>query len=142
MYIECGLYTDQVSRYLGRFGDRVHALFFEDFIGDEARAIAEVHAFLGLRPGGGDRESRRMNPSSLPRNRLSRALLASGRVRTLARAAVPRRLRSGLRGALLKQAAPPPMDPDARALLTEVFRPEVARLGALLKTAPPWSQRP
>jgi hypothetical protein len=142
LYIECGLYADQVSRYLERFGDRVHVLFFEEFIEDEARAIAEVHAFLGLRPADGGPESRRMNPSSLPRNRLSRALLASGRVRTLARAAVPRRLRSRLRGALLKQAAPPPMDPEARALLSEVFRPEVARLRALLRTTPPWAVSP
>lgn len=132
LLIDCGRYADQVERYLDRFGARVHVLFFEDFVGHEAGAIAAVHSFLGLRSPAPGAAPRRMNPSALPRNRLSAALLASGRLRRVARATVPRRLRSRLRVGLLKPGAPPPMDPEARALLAEIYRQEAARLAELL----------
>jgi Sulfotransferase family len=136
--IDCGRYADQVQRYLDRFGARVHVLFFEDFVRDEVSTIADVHSFLGVRsvPAGAAR--RRMNPASLPRNRLSAALLASGKLRRVVRSTVPRSLRSRLRVGLLQRATPPPMDPAARALLTEIFRPEVGRLAELLGRHVPW----
>jgi sulfotransferase family protein len=141
LYIDCGRYADQVARYLDQFGARVHVSFFEDLVRDKASTIADIHSFLGLQGVNADAPLRQMNPSALPRNRLGGALLASGRVRTLVRATIPRRLRSRLRGALLKQATPPPMDPAARTLLTEIFHPEVARLAELLGKSPPWEPR-
>ncbi len=108
--MDCGLYADQVERYLDRFGAQVHVAFFEEFVGDEAGTIARVHSFLGLE-GATPSESRQKNPGSMPRNRLSAALLASGRVRTLARATFPRRLRSGLRAALLVRPPGRPWTP-------------------------------
>ncbi|MEK6326317.1 MAG: sulfotransferase [Actinomycetota bacterium] len=138
LHIDCGRYADQVERYLDRFGARVQVLFFEDFAGHEASAIADVHSFLGLGSPAAGAAPRRMNPASLPRNRLSAALLASGKLRRVVRATVPRPLRSRLRAGLLKRAAPPPMDPAARALLMEIYRPEVGRLAELLRRPVPW----
>lgn len=138
LYIDCGRYADQVARYLDQFGARVHVLFFEDFVRDEESTIAEIHSFLGVQRATAGAALRRLNPASLPRNMLSGALLASGGLRRVVRATVPRPLRSKLREALLKEARPPPMDPRARALLTEIYRPEVARLAELLGKPPPW----
>jgi hypothetical protein len=138
LYIDCGRYADQVERYLDHFGVRVHVLFFEDFVRHEASTVADVCSFLGLGLPTAGAAPRRMNPASLPRNRLSAALLASGRLRRAVRATVPRALRSRLRVGLLKQATPPPMDPAARTLLTEIYRPEVGRLAELLGRSPPW----
>jgi hypothetical protein len=141
LYIDCGRYAEQVTRYLDRFGARVHVLFFEDFVSDEVSTIADIHSFLGVRPAAAEVAGQRMNPGSLPRNRLSGAVLASGRLRRVVRAAVPRHMRTRLREALLKQAAPPPMDSAARTLLTDVYRPEVARLEELLGRSVPWEAR-
>ena len=138
LYIDCGLYADQVSRYLDAFGPRVQVSLFEDFIADDARTTAEILSHLGLEPAGAGASSGPMNPGSMPRNRLGVALLGSGRVRTLARATVPRRVRQALRGALLKRSARPPMDTAARSLLNEVFQPDVERLGRLLSRSFPW----
>lgn len=138
LYIDCGRYADQVARYLDRFGARVLVSFFEDFVADQPGAIAGIHSFLGVAPATAAGEPRRQNPASLPRNVISGRMLGSGRLRTVARATVPRPLRARMRGALLKEASPPPMDPAARALLTEVFRPEVRRLAELLGRTPPW----
>ena len=141
LYIDCGRYPDQVARYLDRFGARVHVLFFEDFVLDEASALAEIHSFLGLQGATAAAAVRRLNPTSLPRNMLSGALLASGGLRRIVRATVPRPVRSRLREALLKEASPPPMDARARTLLTETYRPEVARLAELLSRPPPWGSQ-
>jgi hypothetical protein len=40
---------------------------------------------------------------------------------------------------MLKEVSPTPMDPEARSLLNELFRPEVERLGVVLGRTPPWS---
>ena len=116
LYIDCGRYADQVARYLDRFGAGVQVLFFEDFVRDEAGTIAQIHSFLGVQPAAADVAPRKLNPTSLPRNLLSGALLASGGVRRVVRATVPRSLRSRLRKALVKEASPPPMDGRARTL--------------------------
>jgi hypothetical protein len=141
LYIDCGRYADQVVRYLDRFGPRVHVLVFEEFVADQARAVGEVLSFLGLPPAGTGAATGRSNPAALPRNRLGGALLGSGRVRRVARATVPRALRRRLRGALLKETTPPPMEAEARALLAEVFRPDVARLAERLGRPLPWEPR-
>jgi hypothetical protein len=138
LYIDCGRYADQVARYLERFGAGVLVSFLEDFVTDRASTMAEIHTFLGVGPVPAGAPLRRMYAISLPRNRLGRALLASGRVRRFARATVPRPLRSRLRGTLVEEATPPPMDPAAGTLLREISRPEVARLGELLGKSPPW----
>jgi sulfotransferase family protein len=138
LYIECGRYADQVARYLDRFGPRVCVTFLENLVADKSSAMARVYSFLGVQPAGAAAAQRRMNSVALPRNRLSRALLANGKVRRLARATVSRGARRRLREALLKEASPPPMEPEARSLLTETYRPDVARLAERLGEPPPW----
>ena len=101
-------------------------------VADEARTTAGILRAPGPRAAGAAPRRAAMNPVSMPRNRLGGALLGSGRVRRIARATVPRRLRARARGALLERSARPPMDPAARDLLSEVFAPDVERLGRLL----------
>jgi hypothetical protein len=138
LYIDCGLYADQVERYLDRFGDRVLVSFFEDFLTDQAGTVADIQAFLRVEPVAVAAGTSRMNPASLPRSSLSGRILGSGRLRRLARATVPRALRARGRGALLKEVRPPPMDPEARELLVDVFRPEADRVAELLGRRTPW----
>jgi hypothetical protein len=138
LYIDCGRYADQIERYLDRFGERVLVTFFEDFVADQARTVEAILDFLELERGRGTEGPGRKNPTALPRNVLTRRILGSGRLRTMARATVPRALRARARGAMLKEVSPPPMDPEARASLVEVFRPEVARVGEVLGRRAPW----
>jgi hypothetical protein len=139
LYIGCGRYADQVQRYLDRFGPRVLVSFFEDFVADRPATVAEIHRFLGVDVTEEVAGAEPKNPTSLPRNVVSGRILGSGRMRRLARATVPRPLRARLRGAMLKEVNPEPMEPEARALLTELFRPELGRVAELLDRAPPWN---
>ncbi len=138
LYIGGGRYADQVQRYLDRFAPRVLVSFFEDYVADRPATIAEIQTFLGVDAADQAAGPRRKNPAALPRNVLSGRILGSGRMRRLARATVPRSLRARFRGALLKEVSPTPMDPAARTLLTELFRPEVRRLAEFLGRTPPW----
>jgi hypothetical protein len=138
LYIDCGRYADQVSRYLDRFGEAVRVDFLEDYVSDKAATVADVYSFLGLAPMSSGAAQQQMNAISLPRNRLGRAMFGSGAARRLARATLPRSVRGRLRGALLEEADPPPMEAATRSRLTETFRPEAARLSALLGRSPPW----
>jgi hypothetical protein len=137
LYIGCGRYADQVERYLERFGARVLVSFFEDFVADREAVIADIHSFLGV--ASQEADAGRGNPASLPRNALSGRILGSGRLRTIARATVPRGMRARMRRALLREGDRPAMDAEARAMLTRLFRPEVDRLTELLGRDPPWS---
>jgi hypothetical protein len=127
-----------VERYLDRFGAQVPVSSFEDFVADQPATVAAIHEFLGVGSTDEAAGPRRRNPASLPRNVLSGRILGSGRMRRLARATVPRPVRARLRGALLKEVSPTPMDPEARSLLNELFRPELERLARVLGTSPPW----
>jgi hypothetical protein len=138
LYLDCGRYADQVGRYLDRFGEAVRVDFLEDYVSDKASTVAGIYAFLGLGQMASEPAQQQMNAISLPRNRLGRAMFGSGAARRLARATLPRSVRGRLRGALLEEADPPPMEPATRTLLTEIFRPEAARLSALLGKPPPW----
>jgi Sulfotransferase family len=141
LYVDCGLYADQVRRYVDAFGALVHVSVFEELAADERRALAAIHAFLGLPPTAATSDAPAMNPAALPRNKLGGRLLGSGKARTLARRLVPRRVRSRARRALLKPATRPPMDPEARALLVDLYRSDVERLADLLSRPLPWAAR-
>ena len=139
LYIDCGRYADQVARYLdGSAPGGSSCRSLEDFVTDRTGTMADIHSFLGVGPVPAGAPLRRMNSISLPRNRLGGALLGSGRVRRLARATVPRPLRGRLRGALLEEAAPPPMDPAARGCSGRSTVPTSRGWPELLGRAPPW----
>jgi hypothetical protein len=51
LYVDLGLYSEQVRRYLDTFGpDHVKILMFEEFIKDTEAAVNDVLGFLGLEP--------------------------------------------------------------------------------------------
>jgi hypothetical protein len=50
-YVESVLFSEQVRRYLNIFGrERVHIIFYEDFIADTSKAVAGTLQFLGIDP--------------------------------------------------------------------------------------------
>ncbi len=140
LYIDCGRYADQVSRYLDAFGRPCPRLALRGLHRRRGarRRPRSSSTWASSRRGRGA-SSGRMNPGLDAPQPAQRALLGSGRVRTLARATVPRRARRAAARRPAQAVGPPPMDPAARASLDEVFRPEVERLGrAARRGRCPW----
>ena len=94
----------------------------------------------GIDPGVADTiDPEHHNAFAQPRNGPSGGLLASARARSVGRAIVPSRLRPRIESMLLVRAPKPELDPAARQLLEELFRPDVARLQEILGRRLPWT---
>ena len=143
LYVDLGLYCHQVEKYLAIFpASHVYIEFFETFIGSPVSTLASIFKFLDVDPEFA--QSVRLeekNAFSVPRGKLSQALLASPRARETIRAVVPRSLRMFMREkVLLQKSTKPKMDPEARAFLREVYEAEASCLRTLTGKEPPWSQ--
>lgn len=141
LYVELGRYVEALRRFREAFDDRVLVLFFEEFVADGRGETARVFSFLGVDPSpGADEANGAYNPYARPRSNVARSLLGSHSARMLGRAAVPTRLRPALKGLLLRQDEKPALDPAAKSLLAEIYRPEIDPLSDLLGREPPWAK--
>jgi len=148
-FFNCGLYYEPVRRFLDEFS-AVKILLFEDLIGDTEATLRDLYRFLGI-----DEEFKianvdSFNVSGYPRNRLlhwiffkpnrfklgiKKAIIKTGLGEDRVTAMIEKCRRSNLE----KRA----MSLDARARLTELYRPEIARLEDLLgRDLSVWNQTP
>jgi hypothetical protein len=137
-YVGVGRYGEQLPRYLERF-EHVLVLFFDGFAADPAAETRRVLAFLGVDARFEPPELPPQNPFAAPRGEAARRIFGSTSVRLAARAVVPPRLRATARRVVWRRGSKPPFDPTARALLAEVYRPDVARVAEAIGAEPPWA---
>lgn len=146
-----GLYATNLQRYLDTFGREQVKIVLLDELKDDALGLLESTArFLDVDPGPmADIDyEKRHNPYGQPRNALAQWLRTSGVVRAAARILLPKQLRIYLGDeVLLEKQEKPPMDPDARQLLLDLYEPEINRLETILDRELPelrrsWDQAP
>jgi Sulfotransferase family len=142
-YVRRGFYSEPLQRYLDTFGQDVHVVFLEEMTSDPRTTLRGVFAFLGVDPAFADGlVAERRNTFQLPRGRLASSVLHSRMLRAVGRQIVPLRYRSRLEGSLLASRQKPPLDPGARRLLEDVYRPDAEALERILGRELPWSKRP
>lgn len=142
--IQRSLYREQLARYRSVLPrDQLHVLAFEKLIAEPMETLNEVARFLGrgqLRAVPADAMHR--NQAQIPRwpglqrvvNRLARDRTGG----TLDRppreigASAPRTERSALRRAMFKGGGTPPMRPETRSFLNDLFRRENRGLDELV----------
>ena len=144
MYVEPGLYRDQVAHYLDVFGPKqVLVLLFANLWTPDGRRkmLAELADFLELDPAYLDRidTSQVENEFAIARWNWSRRVAASWWARRLAIFLVPARAGSlfWVKTRLydrffLRRAVKPPIDPKAREWLRAIYEDNVAGLERLL----------
>jgi hypothetical protein len=147
LYIDFGMYYEQVKRYFDIFGrEQVKVIIFEEFVQHIEQSINEVLAFLGVNYT--VREIREQyNPYSLPRSPLSRLVFAFFRwlrARNIKfykiLALLPDSLvESAPEKILFKRTQKPKIDPKAVKFLQEIYHDDVHRLESLLGRSLPWS---
>lgn len=149
LYVELGLYCDQVSRYFRHFGrENVLVLFFEEVFADEtstAVAVERVLDFLDVDPGAVEkiRQPKSHNALATPRNRLVRNLVNSPELQRIAERVLPRRLKQPLREKLLfRKVEKPMMDPRAAEFLRGIYAPDITCLERLLGRDTGWKLAP
>ena len=138
-YVGRGLYAEQVERYLAEFGDAVHVMFLEELAADVRGEVRRLFEFLDLDAEAAEAVDTVPHHSFVwPRNPLAASLLRSPLAGRLGRASVPARLRPRIERVLTRPR--PEMEPEARALLHDVFAPVVAELERVLARPAPWGE--
>jgi hypothetical protein len=144
-YLDCGMYFEQVRRYLRFYpASQFLFLFLEDIKKDPQRIMAEVHRFLGVRDIAHRPEILRPSNESGPdyyiRRHTTWRLRAFPAMSSLADR-VPRPLRDGfyrliksspLGSKLQKEYVLPRMLPETRRRLVEIYREPNRELGEFL----------
>jgi hypothetical protein len=137
LYVDLGLYHDQVSRYLETFGpEQVRVYLYED-LSRPRELMQDVCAFLGI-PFHDGRffDPRERYNVYIPRPWLLRLWSSSHRLRYLALSLLPQRLAEVARTRLTRKLeAPdkPPPDPRGLRFVRDACRDDVLRLQRLIR---------
>jgi hypothetical protein len=146
LYVELGMYYDQVKRYFDIFGrEQVKVLIFEEWLQDPVKYVNEVLAFLGVNYKVTE-ISGHYNPDSVPRSPLSVWPFVFFRwLRTkninfykiLQRWRFPTSYK--VEKVLFKaRKERPKMDPRAVKFLQDIYHDDVPKLELLLGRSLPW----
>ncbi len=145
LYWEQGEYAKGLARYLDLFGDRVLVLTFSELTRQTEATLHKVCDFLGIDKAALAQvdAGKAHNAYREPAGRLGRLVAGSGVAKSFGRL-----LPTSLRNQVLKRiskpnAAKPPMEPAARALLEAHYAPLMRELEGLIGPRPelwPWGQ--
>lgn len=128
-----GKYATHLERFLALFGaDRIRVYLYEDLRTDPRALLADLFAFLNVRPDVAIDVSRRHNPTPVPRFPLLHAL----RRRLFGARSPARWLPAGSRRALQRLYRRLPrsrtLDPADRRMVIDYFRDEIVRTAELI----------
>ena len=146
LYVELGMYYEQVKRYFDIFGrQQVKVIIFEEFIQDPVKHVNDVLAFLGVNHRVSEITGH-YNPDSVPRSTF--AVWIFGFFRWLRTnnirfykvlSLLPDSIvESAPEKILFKRAQKPKMDPKAVKFLREIYYDDVLKLQSLLGRPLPW----
>jgi hypothetical protein len=133
-YVDCGLYADQLERYLQLFPrEQIRVLLYDDLITKPGSLVHNLWDFLGLpldaRPG-------ELPPQNVARTRMDGRLVlnlqrrfSGGRLARLIPGHIKGTLKCSLQG---RKVAQPKMAPETRRRLREYYREPNQRLETLL----------
>ncbi|MEY2340716.1 sulfotransferase [Acidithiobacillus sp. IBUN Pt1247-S3] len=145
LYVELGLYHDQIQRYFSLFTrEHVAVLLLEDLTRRPLQVLENLAAFLELSPMPFQEIDfhRAHNHYARPRGNWARRLAGNPLSRTVGEYFFPQRWGEYIwRNIFLREEQKPAIDPRAKAWLINKFRPEVERLELLLQRPLPELRR-
>jgi len=136
-YVRGGQYADQISRYLELFERRRFLFLLQDDLRADFKQVCrhmfqflEIDAQIDIAPVAS-------NPASLPRSRrIQHMLQGPSALKELIKRIAPRRWRYLAKQTALKanvvKAQVPPMQPDTRRMLQDLFRAQNRRLSEII----------
>ena len=137
-FLEYGLYSEQLDRYLQRFGRNVWAGFHEDFKNRPLQVYQNICGFLGVAQEFSPSMDRRHMEAQVQRLGAIPWLKRSGLWQAAAKM-TPSNLRPQIRRALIRKPGTTHMDPPDRRYLVDFYREDIRKLEALLgRTLDTW----
>ena len=137
--VECGLYYEQVKRYLDLFGkDQVKIYIYEEFFKDPHYYVKEILEFLGVNEEPPASVGEIHNPLREPRGKIVEKILQSKSIRKAGKKILPRSAGPALKVIFGKKTDKSPMQLEARELLEKIYKEDVKKLENLLGRSLPW----
>lgn len=129
LYIELGLYYDQVKRYLDVFSkNQVNIFLFDDLKKNPDRFFHNLFVFLDVKPVKID-ISKRYNQASIPRYPLVKKVIDKSQINKI----VPYGLKKELRKLFFKDYGLPVLTVDDKKQLGPIFDSDIAKLEKLIE---------
>jgi hypothetical protein len=136
-YKRMGFYHAQLERYFDAFGrDQLKVYLYEDLKTDPVGVLTETFRFLGVDDAFVPDMSLKHNVSGIPKSQALHAFIRQSHpIKSVFKPFVPERLRlrlkTNLKSRNLRQ--PPPLSPEARKELVEVYREDILKLQGLIR---------
>jgi hypothetical protein len=131
--LEFGCYSEQVSRYLGKFpASQIHISFYEELERTPELVLSKLFSFLGVDPGFAPDRSVRYTVSRIPKFLGTRYFLRKLRIWPYLRKLTPQPLVSRLSSLMMRKRTSLTMDAADRAFLTDYYRDDIEKLAKLL----------
>ena len=133
LYLELGLYAEQVRRYLEHFPkQQVHIILYDDYRENARETMQSLCRFLDIDDHAPIDLSRKLNSAGMPRFRhINYALTQIGAVSAIKRL-ISQPMKQRLQSLMYSRANIPKMDSRARSRLADFYRDDVGQLGELL----------
>ena len=135
-FVRSGFHSVHLSRFLESFPrEQIGVFFFDDLIADPVNWVKSIYRFLAVDDTFDPDLSIKHNSSRIPRNRrLDELQNRPNALKTLVRFLTPARLRKTAATTLNRRnfRAPPPLSPQTRQRLIEMYRDDINRLQGLV----------
>ena len=132
-FLEIGLYTEQVKRYLEHFPrEQIRIYWYEEAWSEPARMLRDLFGFLDVDPEFQPDFSHRSHARRAPRYRTLHFLLKKLSLWYPLRALVPSAFGPRMKAFAFRQGQAIEMDPADRRRLVDYYREDIGKLAALL----------
>ncbi|HET8886889.1 MAG TPA: sulfotransferase domain-containing protein, partial [Salinimicrobium sp.] len=126
LYIEIGLYFEQIKRYMDVFPKRnILILNYDDFKANSNDVLKTITQFLGVAPFSIQESSHRKNVAKIPKNRLSYLMIQSNYLKKFGKVLLNDKLVKNLKNLLLTEKGIAPITPFDRLELKQFFEEDL-----------------
>lgn len=134
LYVEHGLYYEQVKRYLDLFGEENVKIILNEDLGHHTQEVVKsTFEFLGLTTDIGSNYHIRHNTAEMPSSVISGFILKQRKLIHMASLIVPRFIRNFIYRKLLISKGIPQIDPESKQLLAGYYQEDILQLQKLIK---------
>jgi len=140
LYLEAGLYSESVKRYLEIFGPKqVKIIIFEEFIKNPKKILEEILDFLNISENLSNFKFTIHNPFTSARDQNAEYILTSKTISKFSKLFLPFSTRKFLRQKILtKKQEKPILEENDRKILYEYYHDDVKKLKNILTKDLPW----
>jgi hypothetical protein len=133
LFIECGMYYQQVKFYLDIFGLKsVYVCFFDDLMLDTTFFVKNIFSFLNIEESFKPKSKVRKNRFAKPRNRLLRAIYTNTEFRKMGKKVIPDYMKEYIVNVFLKKVVKPKLTDQEKVFLIDIYKSDIQKLEKLL----------